>query len=82
MGDIALPSPERTRRIYEAMAALRHPAKVIGVAISGRRLSGEEMAAERARVRNELGLPACDVFRDGPNELVEAALRLKAEQTP
>jgi uncharacterized NAD-dependent epimerase/dehydratase family protein len=65
------------RRVYETMANLMSPSKVIGVAINSRRLTGEQAAAERQRVRDELGLPACDVIRDGPDELVQAILEMK-----
>jgi hypothetical protein len=30
-------------------------------------------------MRDEFGLPVCDVFRHGPDELVDAVLRLKTE---
>jgi uncharacterized NAD-dependent epimerase/dehydratase family protein len=63
--------------VYETMANLISPSKVIGVAINSRRLNKDEAAAERDRVRRELGLPACDVVRDGPDELVQAVLQLK-----
>jgi uncharacterized NAD-dependent epimerase/dehydratase family protein len=65
--------------VYETMANLISPSKVIGVAINSRRLNKEEAAAERDRVRRELVLPACDVVRDGPDELVQAVLQLKPE---
>ena len=41
------------------------------------RLGQDEAARERERVKAEFGLPACDVFRDGPDELVEAVIRFK-----
>lgn len=64
---------------YEMMANLISPSKVIGVAINSRRLNSEQAAAERERVRSELGLPACDVLRDGPDELVQAILSMRPE---
>jgi uncharacterized NAD-dependent epimerase/dehydratase family protein len=65
------------RGVYETMAGLVAPSRVIGVAINSRRLSDAEAAAERSRVLAELGLPACDVLRDGPGPLVDAILQLK-----
>jgi len=56
-----------------------HPCRVIGIAINGNKFSDAEVAAERERVRKELGLPVCDVIRDGPDELVDAVLDLKRE---
>jgi uncharacterized NAD-dependent epimerase/dehydratase family protein len=66
--------------VYETMANLISPSKMIGVAINGRRLNAEQAAAERERVKRELGLPACDVVRDGPEELVQAVLQMKPER--
>lgn len=63
--------------VYETMANLVSPAKVIGVAVNTRRLSAEQAAAERDRARREFGLPVCDVVRDGPDELVQAVLAMK-----
>ncbi len=67
------------RRFYEEAASIRHPCRVIGVAINGGRFSDAEVSAERDRVRKWLGLPACDVLRHGPDELVEAVLDLKRQ---
>jgi uncharacterized NAD-dependent epimerase/dehydratase family protein len=52
---------------------------VIGVSINTRKFSDEEAEAECERVRREFGLPACDVIRHGPDELVKAVLELKRE---
>lgn len=65
------------RDVYETMANLMGPSHVIGVAINSRRLTDAEAAVERDRVRDELSLPACDVLRDGPDELVQAILQTK-----
>jgi uncharacterized NAD-dependent epimerase/dehydratase family protein len=61
------------------MASILHPCRVLGVAMNSRRFRPEEAQRERERVRDELGLPVCDVIRDGPDELVEAVLRRRAE---
>jgi uncharacterized NAD-dependent epimerase/dehydratase family protein len=68
---------ERVREVYEMSANIMHPCRVIGVAMNSSKVSPEEAAAERHRVRRRLGLPVCDVIRDGPDELVEAVLQLK-----
>lgn len=65
------------RELYETMANLMHPCRVIGVAVNGRKYADDEVAKECARVKSELGLPAGDVLRQGPKELVEAILQLK-----
>jgi uncharacterized NAD-dependent epimerase/dehydratase family protein len=77
MEPLPLASLERMREVYEMAANIMHPCRVVGVAINGRRYSDDEVAAERDRIRARLGLPACDVLRHGPNELVDAVLALK-----
>ncbi len=57
---------------YEQSAALLSPAPVIGVALNSRRLTACEATWERDRLRDQLGLPTCDVIRDGCAELTEA----------
>jgi len=79
MEEIPLVSLEQTRDFYEAAAGIMHPCLAIGVAINGAKFSDAEVAAEREQVRKRLGLPACDVLRHGPDELVEAVLALKRE---
>jgi uncharacterized NAD-dependent epimerase/dehydratase family protein len=74
-----LPSLERLIEYYEASANVMHPCRVIGVSINTRRFSEEEAEAECERVRREFGLPACDVIRHSPDELVQAVLELKRE---
>jgi uncharacterized NAD-dependent epimerase/dehydratase family protein len=76
---VGLAPLDKLCEVYETMANLISPSKVIGVAINSRRLNKEQAAAERERVRRELGLPACDVVRDGPEELVQAVLQLRPE---
>jgi uncharacterized NAD-dependent epimerase/dehydratase family protein len=72
------PLPE-LRRAYEIMAGFMQPSPVIGVAMNTRNLDAADAETERQRIRTEMGLPACDVFRDGPDELVEAVLDLRSE---
>jgi uncharacterized NAD-dependent epimerase/dehydratase family protein len=67
------------KNVYETMANLMNPCRVIGVAMNSRLLSSEQAEMERERVRREMGLPVCDVFRHGPDELVQAVLDLKTE---
>lgn len=76
---VSVPSVEKTKRIYETMASVMHPGRVIGVAVNGRRLSDSELSHECRRVQDELRVPACDVMRSGCGELVDAVLALKKE---
>jgi uncharacterized NAD-dependent epimerase/dehydratase family protein len=78
MESIALPSLEKVVEFYESAANIMHPSRVIGVAVNGQRFNDEAVAAECDRVSRRLGLPACDVIRQGPAKLVEAVLRLRA----
>jgi uncharacterized NAD-dependent epimerase/dehydratase family protein len=69
---VVIPPLAEIKRIYEVMSNVHQPCKIVGIGINSRRVSAADAAAERARVKAEFGLPACDVFRDGPDELVDA----------
>jgi uncharacterized NAD-dependent epimerase/dehydratase family protein len=45
--------------------------------MNGRRISADEAEEEKKRMRDLLGLPICDVIRDGPDELVDAAVKFR-----
>lgn len=64
---------------YETMASLRHPCRVIGIAMNSRNVTAEQAAEERERMTQEFGLPVCDVYRDGATALVDAVIRLREE---
>lgn len=70
-----------TQQIHalETLANLRHKCKMIGFAINTRLLSAEEAAKEIRQIERQFDLPACDVFRDGPDKLVKAAIQLREE---
>ncbi len=67
--------------LFDHVANLEHPCKFIGIAMNSRQLAGDprKIEDERKRIEGELGLPACDVIVHGPEVLVEATLKLKAE---
>jgi uncharacterized NAD-dependent epimerase/dehydratase family protein len=79
MEEFPLPSLEQVKDLYERVAGVMHPCRVIGVAINSFRYSAAELADERKRVQDTLGLPACDVLRDGPDQLLAAVLDLKRQ---
>lgn len=79
MPSFSLVSLSHLKTVYETMANLMNPCRLIGVAMNSRLLNSEQAEQERERVRRELGLPICDVFRHGPDELVQAVLDLKLE---
>jgi uncharacterized NAD-dependent epimerase/dehydratase family protein len=77
MAHVPLAPLATLRGAYETMAQLMAPSRTIGVAVNTRRLSDDEAAAECRRVSAELGLPACDVLRQGPESLVGAISQLR-----
>jgi D-glutamate N-acetyltransferase len=74
---VPIPPLAEIKRIYDVMSNIHQKCKIIGIGINSRKLSTAEAARERERTKAEFGLPACDVFRDGPDELVEAVIRFK-----
>ena len=76
---VALKPLELYRNLYELIASQRVAAKVIGVAMNGRHITAEQAELEKQAVGERLGLPVCDVYRDGPDVLVDAVLKLKDE---
>jgi uncharacterized NAD-dependent epimerase/dehydratase family protein len=67
---------------YEMLASLAIPSRLIGVAVNSRLLSPDDAEIECERVRHELGVPACDVIRHGPGDMVDAVLALQRELFP
>jgi uncharacterized NAD-dependent epimerase/dehydratase family protein len=72
---MAIPPLAEIKRINEMMAAVMCPAEVLGIGMNGRRVSPQEAEQERARRKEEFGLPVCDVFRDGPDVLADAVAK-------
>jgi uncharacterized NAD-dependent epimerase/dehydratase family protein len=72
MPEVPLKSLAEIRALYETMAGLLHPSRVIGIAMNSCNVSAAEAEQQRQRVREELGLPVCDVLRHGPDDLVQA----------
>jgi len=79
MEDVPLTSLPKLIEVYESMANLMGPSRVLGVAMNSRNVSEDEAEIERQRVRRELGLPVCDVLRHGPDELVQAIQAMLAQ---
>jgi uncharacterized NAD-dependent epimerase/dehydratase family protein len=80
---VPIPPLDQVLQLYEIAAGIANPCRVIGIAMNSRSLTDEQAEAERARVREQVGLPVCDVFRHGPGDLADAVLRLhrqRAEQ--
>ncbi len=81
MEQIPLAPLEKVREYYETTANLMHPCRAIGIGVNGSKFQDDEVASECERVSQRLGLPACDVMRQGPDALVKAVLDLKQKRT-
>jgi uncharacterized NAD-dependent epimerase/dehydratase family protein len=79
LNGVPIPPNKQLVQTYETVANLRHPCKFIGAAANTRTLSEDQARADMERVEAELGIPVCDVYRDGPDRLVDAAIRLRDE---
>lgn len=77
MDNIKIPPLEEVIKLYESMANIMHPCRVIGIAVNSRKYSPEEADCEIKRTEDKTGLPACDVIRHGSGKLVDAVLNLK-----
>lgn len=77
MPHVPLKSLERYRELYESLGSDRFPTEIIGVAMNGRNITAEQAEQEKADISRRLGLPVCDVYRDGPEILVDAVVRLQ-----
>ncbi len=81
MPHVPLATVERTIENYENLAALMQPSKVVAIAMNSRKLTPEQAAEERERMRGELGLPVADPIRDGASELIDALLAYRSKMT-
>ena len=79
LDNVDIPPLADQMQAYESVANLRHPCKIIGIAVNTRNLTAEEADAELFRAEVKFGLPACDVYRTGADKLVQACLVLRAE---
>jgi uncharacterized NAD-dependent epimerase/dehydratase family protein len=81
MDAIPLKPLSQLLEVYEMMASLMVPSKVIGIAMNSRKTSAEETEREREQIRKEFGLPVCDVIRHGPDELLQAVQQMMPATT-
>jgi len=79
LNDIPLPIPEQQIAALMAAAQLRHPCQWIGIAVNTRQLDSQQARAEVDRAQQRFNLPACDVYRDGSQVLVQAAVSLRKQ---
>ncbi|QNN24363.1 DUF1611 domain-containing protein [Planctomycetales bacterium ZRK34] len=74
MNHVTIPPLEKIIEIYEQMAGVMHPCKVIGLAMNSRKVDAKTADQQRREMRDRFGLPVCDVIRHGPDELVDAVI--------
>lgn len=77
LNEIELPSIAQQIDCYLSMANIQNPSRFIGFAVNTRNLTANEATNEIDRIEQEFGLPACDVYRDGPARLADACIELK-----
>lgn len=82
LDNVSIPPLSSLVTALETVARLRHPCRVIGVAVNTRTLSEADADREVQRARDEFGLPACDVYRHGAGALADAVLALGREVGP
>ena len=76
---VPIPPLSRIIEINEMMAGLCQPCPVVAVAMNGRHLEEEEAEEHRLRVEDELQLPVADVFRDGPERIIDAVQQARQD---
>ena len=79
LDDIDIPPMRAQMDLYLAAANLRHPCQFIGIAVNTRNLSPDDARDEITRVEQEFELPACDVYRDSADKLIQASIKLRDE---
>jgi uncharacterized NAD-dependent epimerase/dehydratase family protein len=75
---VKIPPLARIKAMFEMMSNIHQRCEIIGIGINSRRVSAADAARERARVKAEFNLPACDVIRDGTDELTDAIIAFHA----
>ncbi|MFH1747725.1 MAG: DUF1611 domain-containing protein [Planctomycetota bacterium] len=69
-----LPPLRELRAIYEQVASLLHPARVVGVALNPFGQDSQSVQAEMRRIERELAVPVADPASDGVEHLLAAAM--------
>ncbi len=77
--DRPMPPLSELIRLYEEMASIVCPSRVVAVAANTHKLSPSEAKRVVLETEDRLGLPAADVIRDGPERIVRAILKRHAE---
>ena len=72
---LAIPPLTDIRRLAEAMAGIWRPCPVVAIAMNSRRVDAEQAEQVRQQIEQEMGLPVADVFRHGPDTIVDAIVQ-------
>lgn len=78
--DMTIPSLDSIIQMYEMIASPIQPSKVIGISMNSRRISEAEADEERKRVSDRFEMPVVDIFRHGPDELIDAVENFRSER--
>jgi uncharacterized NAD-dependent epimerase/dehydratase family protein len=79
LDQVPIAALEQQLAAIEQLGRLRTDCRTIGVAVNTRNLSPDEADREIEAAEERFGLPACDVFRHGPEKLYRAVLRARAQ---
>jgi uncharacterized NAD-dependent epimerase/dehydratase family protein len=69
---VTLPPLKKISELFEVMGSIYQPCKTIAVAMNGSKVSPDAARDIARQVEVEFQLPVVDVFRDGPNRLLDA----------
>lgn len=79
LDEVPIPPLEDQMEAYLKLANLRHPCQFIGVAVNTRTLNDEHARNELQAAADRFKLPVCDVYRTGPEPLIDACISLQKE---
>lgn len=82
MPGIKIPPMETIIKLFEDMASVMFPSKIIAFAFNSNNVSELETEKEREKIKKQFGLPACDVVRHGPDELLDAIIDFRKKVIP
>jgi uncharacterized NAD-dependent epimerase/dehydratase family protein len=73
--ELKIPPLLRIRDMFETMASIYRPCRVIGVAVNSADVAADVAEAAKQQLRQDFGVPVADVLRDGPAVLTDAVER-------
>ena len=72
--EVKLPSLAEFKRLNETMVQYHQPCSTIAIGMNSRFLNEQQAEEERRKIEAEVGLPVCDVLRDGPGRMTDIVL--------